>query len=84
MSKSVYNIDDLIRLGRNMIDRSEKMNTTNEQASDRANNLCRIGDLLIRVGTPFGTKIEEFSGADGRFIMNELRKFSDKENVEST
>lgn len=71
----MYNIDDLIDLGRDMLDRSEKMNTGNEKSSGRANNLSRIGDLLIRIGTPFGTRLDGLSDSDGRFILNELRKF---------
>lgn len=76
----MYNVDDLIDLGRDMLDRSERMNTGNEKSSGRANNLSRIGDLLIRIGTPFGTRLDKLSDSDGRFILSELHKFKGKKN----
>ncbi len=77
-----YDLDDLITLGRNMLARSEGMNTVSDNASGRANNLSRVGDLLTRVGIPFGTRIEEFSDADARFIMDEWEKFKIKQKID--
>lgn len=81
-SKSTYDIDDLIALGRNMLERSEGMSTITDKTAGRANNLTRVGDLLIRLGEPFGFRIDEFNDADARFIMTELRRLKSKENVD--
>ncbi len=82
MPNPTYDIDDLIALGRIMLERAESMNTVNEKTAGRANNLSRVGDMLIRLGTPFATRIDEFEDADARFIMNELRKLKPKEHVD--
>jgi hypothetical protein len=71
-----YQLEDLLILGRKLIQESEQMRTPNRDTGSmaRANYLSRLGDKLVSVGTPFGVSIEDFSKDEVAFILCELKK----------
>lgn len=73
--KIMYSIDNLISLGRDMLNRGETSKTVNDIDAGYANNLTRVGTLLVSIGEPFGARLDEFSKADSAFIMREFREY---------